>query len=112
MKTLCKIRDIQKALEEYEIIFLKDVGLSLKESMVLCSLSDDAECSSTEIALKIDLTCSNCSKILGAVERKGYIVRNHGSDDKRNVFFSLTPAGRDKLREIEVQMPLVPAILC
>lgn len=110
MKNLCRIRDIQKALEEYELVFQKTTGLSLKESMVLCSLSD-AGCTSSEIAVKIDLSCSNCSKILGSVEKKGFIERFSGIDDKRNMFFQLTESGTLKLREIEENMPQIPPIL-
>lgn len=110
MKALCRIRDIQRALEEYESFFLKTTGVTLKEGMLLCSLSDGCS-TATEIASKIELSCSNCSKILASVERKGYIFRQLGDEDKRNIFFSLTDVGKSKLLSIENSMPKVPELL-
>lgn len=107
---LCKIRDIQRALELYESTFEKATGLTLKEGMLLCCISE-SELTSTELATKVDMSCSNCSKVLGAVEKKGYIQRMLGAADKRNMFFKLTEAGKVKLAEIKSNMPSIPALL-
>lgn len=110
MDKLCKIRDIQKALENYEIAFDKKFDLSLKEAMILCGISE-AECSATELAEKIDLTCSNCSKVINSVEKKGLIQRTLGTNDKRNMFFRLTADGKEKLDYIIRYKPEIPEAL-
>jgi len=107
---LCKIRDIQRALEQFESDFEKATGLTLKEGMVLCCVSE-SDVTSTEVASKVDMSCSNCSKVLGAVEKKGYIQRMMGATDKRNMFFTLTEAGKLKLAQIKEHMPVIPSLL-
>lgn len=110
MNTLCKIRDLQKALESYEQSFDRINGLSLKEGMLLCCIAE-AEYSATELASKIDLTCSNCSKVINSVEKKGLIQRVLGTNDKRNMFFSLTEAGKLQLETIKSNEIVIPAIM-
>jgi len=104
---LCKIRDIQRALEFFESEFEKAMGLTLKEGMLLCCISE-GEATSTELASKVDMSCSNCSKVIGTVEKKGYIQRMLGATDKRNMFFTLTDSGKLKLTEIKAKMPAIP----
>ena len=110
MNPLCKVRDIQRALELFEQEFEHLNGISLKEGMVLCSLSE-GNCTASELAAKIDLTCSNCSKVISSVERKGYIIRNLGETDKRNMFFTLSDIGNSKLAEIKQRIPDIPELL-
>jgi len=110
MNTLCEIRDLQKALEKYEQSFEKINGLSLKEGMLLCCIAE-AEFNASELATKIDLTCSNCSKVINSVEKKGLIQRMLGTNDKRNMFFSLTEAGKLQLDAIKLNKIEIPAIM-
>ena len=100
MKRLCVIRDICRAISEYEQRFMSVHHLSLNEGMVLCSLKE-GRLSSGEIAKQINLTCSNTSKLIRAIEEKGYIERVLGVEDKRQMYFSLTKEGDSKLLEIE-----------
>lgn len=110
MNPLCKIRDIQKALEVYEMSFEQLNGLSLKEGMLMCCLSEK-ECTATELANQTDMTSSNCSKIISSIEKKGFVVRQFGKDDKRNMWFTLTESGTHKLRELKLHLPELPDIL-
>ncbi len=100
MKKLCAIRDVCRALGEFESDFLKEHEISLNEGMVLCSLKE-SRLSSGEIAKQINLTCSNTSKLIRAIEERGYIERVLGEEDRRQMYFSLTPTGIVKLKEIE-----------
>jgi MarR family transcriptional regulator, organic hydroperoxide resistance regulator len=100
MKKLCTIRDICQAISEFENEFIAVHGISLNEGMVLCTLKDQ-RLSSGEIAKKINLTCSNTSKLIRSVEDNGYIERDLGEEDRRQMYFTLTKKGVDKLIEIE-----------
>lgn len=103
----CKLRELQLELEAYEKSFQQAHNLTLKEGMLLCCVSEGEKNAGT-IAAKIDLSCSNCSKIITAVEKKGFLSRSIGSGDKRNMLFELTERGQLKLKEIigvEVEVP-------
>ncbi len=93
MKKLCVIRDICRAISEFESEFISVHGITLNEGMVLCTLKDK-KLSSGEIAKQINLTCSNTSKLIRSVEDNGYIAR-------RQMYFTLTEKGSGKLLEIE-----------
>ncbi|MEG0456087.1 MAG: MarR family transcriptional regulator [Bacteroides sp.] len=109
METLCKIRDIYRSIAQYEVEFQKAYNLSLNEGMLLCTLSHTEQLSSGEIAEQLGLTTSNCSKVILSVEKKGYISRALGQADKRQMYFSLTPQGRERLSEIKCSAIELPA---
>jgi DNA-binding MarR family transcriptional regulator len=100
MKKLCAIRDVCRALGEYEQDFLNVHTISLNEGMVLCSLKEK-RLSSGEIAKQINLTCSNTSKLIRNIEDKGLIERVMGEEDRRQMYFSLTQKGFEMMNAIE-----------
>ena len=101
METLCKIRDIYRAIAEFEARFEQAYGLSLNEGMLLCTLLPRGELSSGEVAEALGLSASNASKVIRSVEAKELIVRQVGREDKRQMYFVLTPAGRKLITEIK-----------
>ena len=83
MNTLCKIREVSRAIAEFEQRFEQEYHLSINEGVLLCCLARHGELSSGEIAEVLRLTCSNTSKVIRSVERKGFVTRKLGEDDKR-----------------------------
>ena len=91
MNTICKMRDIYKALSIFETAFEEVYGISLNEAMVLCALREAGkEITSTAIAERTEMAPSHTSKVIRAVEDKGLIRRALGEVDKRQMYFSLT----------------------
>lgn len=111
METLCKIRDLYRAIAEFEARFEKVYHLCLNEGMLLCCLSKKRRLSSGEIAEQLGLTNSNTSKVIRSVEDKGYIERNLGDSDKRQMYFSLTAEGKKILEEMEGCHLEIPELL-
>ena len=97
---LCSLRDIYRAIREFELEFTEKHDLCLNEGMLLCTLCTDMY-SSSEIAKKLGLTNSNASKVIRSVEEKGLVERRLGIEDKRQMYFVLTPEGMKKLKEIK-----------
>lgn len=93
------MRDIYRALNDFERDFEKVHGVGLNEAMVLCCL-ENASLSSGEIAESTGMTCSHTSKMIGSVEGKGLIERVLGERDKRQMYFHLTVKGRECLQGI------------
>ena len=112
MNTICKMRDIYKALSIFETAFEKVYGISLNEAMVLCALREAGkEITSTAIAERTEMAPSHTSKVIRAVEDKGLIRRALGEVDKRQMYFNLTEAGKKRLDELDLDKVEVPEIL-
>ena len=101
MELLCKIRDVYRIIHEFESQFQTQYDLSLNEGMLLCSIDKHMRCSSGEVAEMLGITASNASKIISVVEKKGFIRRVVGKDDKRQMYFSLTSEGKEKLKSVK-----------
>ncbi len=108
MEMICKIRDIYKLVGEFEVQFIKKFDISLNEGMLLCTLLEKKEASSTELAKILNLTCSNTSKVIKSVEEKGFVDRKMGKEDKRQMYFSLTKAGIEKITKLKTSKIKVP----
>jgi DNA-binding MarR family transcriptional regulator len=111
---LCRIRDIYRAISDFELRFQQLHALSLNEGMLLCSLNSH-KFSSHELAEALGLSSSNTSKVIKSVEEKGFIERIVGREDKRQMYFILTNAGRNKLEavkhsEFDIPEMLIPVV--
>lgn len=90
------MRDILKALNDFERDFERTHGVCLNEAAVLCSLKS-GRLSASDIAAKVGLTPSHASKVIRSIERKGLVERVLGQQDRRQMYFDLTPCGRERL---------------
>lgn len=108
MEKLCKVRDLQRAVAQFEVQFEKLYGIGLNEGMLLCSLATSGRLSSGEIGELLGLTPSNTSKVIKSAENKGLIERVMGIKDKRQMYFSLSATGNVLLKKIkcsEIELP-------
>lgn len=116
MDKLCKIRDIYRAIMNYEANFQKHHGICLNEGMLLCSLLERQQLSSGEIASLLGLTTSNTSKVIRSTENKELISRRLGTQDKRQMYFVLTNKGKKLITHIKgteiATGDLIDSILC
>lgn len=99
IKNLCTLREIYRAIRNFEISFQEKYDLCLNEGLLLCNLRS-RKLTSTEIAESLDVTPSNASKLIRSVEEKGFIKRSMGKDDRRQMYFSLSASGKEKLKNI------------
>ena len=111
METLCRIRDIYRAIAEFETQFIQQYNLSLNEGMLLCALLEHPRLTSGEIAEELGLTHSNTSKLIRSVEEKKLIARVVGKIDKRQMHFSLTSEGKEQINAIKSSTHEMPALL-
>ncbi len=77
------MRDIYRAIAEFEVKFMQEFDLSLNEGMLLCTLLNTPKLTSSEIAEALGLSASNTSKVIRSVEDKKLITRLVGKTDKR-----------------------------
>ena len=102
MEPICAIKDIYKILYQFEKTFAEVHDITINEAMLLCCLKDGETKSAGMICEYIGLSNSRVSKVITAVENKGYIRRNINKNDKRQMFFSLTPNGKEKIQKMMI----------
>ena len=102
--TLCKIRDLYRAIAEFESSFSKTYGISLNEGMLLCTLLDKGRMTSSELADALGLSHSNASKVIRSAEEKDLIT-------KRQMNFIPTTAGRELITRIKATTFQLPELL-
>ena len=95
--TLCKIRDLYRAIAEFESSFSKTYGISLNEGMLLCTLLDKGR--------------MTASKVIRSAEEKDLITRQVGQKDKRQMNFIPTAAGRELITRIKATTFQLPELL-
>lgn len=103
MEKLCKIRDIQRAVNQFEQGFEKRYGICLNEGMALCSLLKAGSLTSGEIGELLGLSSSNASKVIKSIENKRLVERMTGEKDKRQMYFSLTPDGKKRISSLQCE---------
>lgn len=94
------IKDIYKILYQFEKNFSEVHAITINEAMLLCCLKDNEAKSAGMICDYIGLSNSRVSKVITSVENKGFIRRNINKEDKRQMFFSLTPKGKEKIQQM------------
>lgn len=109
--TLCLIRDLHRAISDFEIRFNTCYGLCLNEGMLLCTLNKSGDMTAGELSESLGLSFSNTSKIIASAEKKGFVNRKLGDNDKRQMHFVLSEAGKRKYEEIsKCQLELPEAL--
>jgi len=104
------MRELMMALSDFENKLIDIHGVSLNEAMVLCSVGNECITASV-IAERTGLRPSHASKVIGALEERGYLMRELGKLDKRQMHFSLTDAGKECLFRIKAYEFEVPEFL-
>lgn len=100
MESICIIKDIYKTLYQFEKDFADMHDITINEAMLLCCLKDGDTKTAGMICEYIGLSNSRVSKVITSVENKGYIRRNINQNDKRQMCFSLTPDGTEKIQQM------------
>ncbi|MDR2956256.1 MAG: winged helix DNA-binding protein [Prevotella sp.] len=101
MEPICQLKDIYKALYNFEREFAEKNGITINEGMLLCCLKDGKPKSANELCDFIGLSNSRVSRVINTVEIKGYITREVGEKDKRQMIFTLTKDGKQKTKEMQ-----------
>lgn len=110
MESICKLKDIYKALYEFEANFLGTYGVTINEGIIMCMLMDGAK-KAGEICADCSLTASRLSKVLASLESKMYICRSIGNQDRRQIMVELTAEGLQKVTSIKSSQVCIPDAL-
>ena len=78
-----KVHAIFRAVIEFERALEDTFNMNINELMLLCMLANTESLLAGEIACEMGLTRSNASKVIAALERKGYLKRQTCKHDSR-----------------------------
>ncbi|MCD8031713.1 MAG: winged helix DNA-binding protein [Bacteroides sp.] len=101
MEPICNLKDIYKALYQFEKEFMETHRITINEAMVLCCMKDGELKTAGAICEFVGLSNSRVSKVITSVESKGYIYRAISKEDKRQMLFSLTSQGEEKISRMQ-----------
>ena len=108
-----KLRNVYKAIGNFETEMQKAVGLNLNEAMVLCLLSNGSMMLAGDIAEKMSLTRSNASKVIAVLEKAELILRETCPEDSRCQKFYISDKGRKKIKDMKSRLTMpeeIPAL--
>lgn len=89
---------------------LRDIGVSIPQTDVLTTLSEQDGVSQQELAKRLYVTKGNISGLIDRLETAGFVERRPAEADRRQHAITLTPAGRDMAEKaIAVQRRWVEA---
>lgn len=97
MEPICAIKDIYKALYQFEKSFAEANDITINEAMILCCLKDGEAKTAGALSEFVGLSNSRISKVINTVEDKHLIRRLINPNDKRQMLFSLTPEGKERI---------------
>lgn len=110
MELICVVRDVYKALGEFEVKFMNKFGICVNEMIVLCSLSEE-RLSASKLSEKTGMRASHLSKVIRSAEDKNLITRKLGETDRRQMYFKLTDEGCKMLEFYDKNRMVIPDIL-
>ncbi len=96
----CKFIMMKEALRHiyaFEAHLAHTHQLLLNEAIVLCILGEGKTRRSTDLANELGVTYSMMSRTLTGLERREYISRAIGAEDKREMHFTITKTGKKML---------------
>ena len=113
MKTICAMRDVFKAMGNFETAFEKMYQITLNEAMILCALQEASpnNMTATSLSKRTELTPSHASKMLRILEEKELIVRTLGEEDRRLMQFHLSQSGKKLVRQLALEKVEIPELL-
>ncbi len=86
------MREIMLGFNKLEAQLIDNLGIDLKEALVVCCLAEQ-RLSTSDIASTLELKMSHTSKIIASLEKKELLIREFGKEDKRRMFFKLNKQG-------------------
>ena len=101
MRTLVKIKDIYRAISEWEVELVRYHGITINEGLLLSGLAEVESLTPTEIANLLSLSFSNTSKVIRSCETKKLIYRIMDKFDRRRMYFAITEKGINKISNVD-----------
>ena len=107
MYDLCDIRQIMVDLRHFEDSLKKETNLSLNEALCLCQTGKGTK-EPGMLAKELELSPSRLSRIVEALEQRGFVERAMSENDRRGVSLHLTPQGQTIVEQLHCTQIEIP----
>lgn len=91
------MRKILRKTELNSKALMRETGLTPSQLVFMQLLEDGSEQTAGSVAARMGITQATATALIHKLEAQGMIVRRKGQSDRRQVWLSLTPAGREVL---------------
>lgn len=96
-QALTAMRQILRATENFARRLSRETGLTASQLLLLQVLDEQGESTAGQIAAHMGITQATTTSLLHKLESRGLVHRQRGASDRRQVWLTLTEAGRAKL---------------
>lgn len=93
-QALIALRRIIRVTESHSRALARDRGTTASQVIVMRILAQAGRANAGQIAERASMSQATVSALLDGLEAGGLAVRRRGEDDRRQVWVTLTPAGR------------------
>jgi DNA-binding MarR family transcriptional regulator len=93
------LRRIIKAIQDYSREVSNKFGITGPQLWALKTVSQNGKLSLGELSERMYLHPSTITGVVDRLERKGYVVRGRGEEDRRVIKVQLTPEGKRLVRK-------------
>lgn len=94
------VRQLTYAVERCRSRYATQLGVGPVEVTALSHLFFDGPITPRELGTRIGLTTGSVTALVDRTEAAGFTVRNPNPDDRRSVFVTLTPTGRQAMEQL------------
>jgi DNA-binding MarR family transcriptional regulator len=97
-QALVLLRQIIRATEIQDKHISRSTGLTPPQLLTLLTLRRQAPLTTGALARELGLAQATVTSILDRLVRKGYVIRERGTEDRRKVWVGLSEAGQELLQ--------------
>jgi DNA-binding MarR family transcriptional regulator len=101
-RIISSVRLIKDVHRRYSSNLMKKYRMTGPQAGALMVVARYPDLSLGELGERMHLHISTCSGIVDRLERKGYVVRRRGSEDRRVVRLNATPRGRRMIEKVPI----------
>jgi DNA-binding MarR family transcriptional regulator len=101
-RIISAVRLIKDVHRRYSSNLMKKYRMTGPQAGALMVIARYPGISLGELGERMHLHISTCSGIVDRLERKGYVVRRRGSEDRRVVRLNATPRGRRMVEKVPI----------
>lgn len=103
-QVLISLRKIIRAIDLHSKRLERESGLTGPQLLIMQLIANAGEVTAGVIAREVSLSQATVTSIIDRLERKGLLVRERNTEDKRKVMVSLTAAGNTALEKAPALM--------
>lgn len=103
-QVLISLRKIIRAIDLHSKRLERESGLTGPQLLIMQLIANAGEVTAGVIAREVSLSQATVTSIIDRLERKGLLVRERNTEDKRKVMVSLTTAGNTALEKAPALM--------